>query len=161
MLEEAVVETIIEQRKTGDLVLLKKIREDACHHCNAKILCGVKSNFTFKAINQSSIALKPGDVVKYQLPNISLIKLSFLVYAIPLLSFLFIILLINWAFPNNGYLSAFFALIVMFCTFFVVGWRDAKNTTHREKRLPKIQKKIDKLDILISEHKTGGEFFDI
>lgn len=142
MLEQAVVEKVLEKRKTGDIVLLRKMRPDACHHCNAKILCGVKSNFTFKAINHSSCYLEKGDLVEYLLPNISVIKLSFLVYSVPLLFFLMSILLMNWFFPDNEFFSAFIAIIVMFVAFFLVGWYDRKKINIGERRLPKIQQKI-------------------
>src|SRR6056297_2783466 len=105
MLEEAVVEKIIKKRENGDVVLLKKLRPDACQHCQGKILCGVKENFTFKAINHSSDSLQAGDLVGYQLPNISVIKLSFLVYSVPLLFFLITILLLNWFFPSHDMIT--------------------------------------------------------
>ena len=141
MLEQAIVEEIVENRETGDIVLLKKIRPDACHHCNAKILCGVKSNFTFKAINHTSSFLEKGDLVEYQLPNISVIKLSFLVYSVPLLLFLITILLMNLFFPDKEVFSLFIALFVLFVTFFLIGWYDRKKINIGEYRLPKIQQK--------------------
>src|SRR6056297_609434 len=127
MLEQAVVEKIIEKRINGDIVLLKKIRPDACGHCNSKVLCGVKDNFTFKAINDSSLLLREGDLVKYVLPNISVIKLSFLVYSIPLVVFLFIILVFSLLYPNHELLSVLLGLVAMLLTFFLVGWFDRKN----------------------------------
>ncbi len=143
MLEQAVVEKIIEKRINGDIVLLKKIRPDACGHCNGRVLCGVKDNFTFKAINDSSIFLQEGDLVKYVLPNISVIKLSFLVYSIPLVVFLFIILVFSLFYPNHELLSVLLALVAMLLTFFLVGWFDRKNKNSIH-RLPKIQDRINR-----------------
>ncbi|MDN5359365.1 MAG: sigma-E factor negative regulatory protein RseC [Thermotogaceae bacterium] len=143
MLEQAVVEKIIEKRKSGDLVLLKKLRPDACGHCNGKILCGVKENFTFRAINHSSSVLKEGDLVKYLLPNISVIKLSFMVYSIPLLVFLVIILMFSWLYPNHELFSVLIGVIAMFLSFFLIGWFDRKNKSS-DRRLPKIQEIINR-----------------
>ena len=141
-MEQAVVEKIIEKRKKGDLVLLKKVRPDACHHCQGKVLCGVKSNFTFKAVNRSSSVLKKGDFVEYLLPDISVIKLSFLVYSVPLISFLTVILLFQWVFVSGELLSVLLGLIVMFLTFLIIGWVDKTKIRNRDRRLPIIQQKI-------------------
>ena len=143
MFEQAVVEKIIKKRKKGDIVLLKKIRPDACHHCHGKIICGVKDNFTFKAVDQSSDNLQEGDLVEYQLPDVSVIKLSFLVYSVPLLFFLITIMLISWFLPNHDMIAVLIGIIVMGLTFLLIGWYDGKTNKDEERRLPKIQEKID------------------
>src|SRR6056297_160101 len=142
MLEEAIVEKILEKRQNSEIILLKKVRPDACHDCNAKILCGVKSNFFFKAINQSSTTLQKGDCVEYQLPDISVIKLSFLLYSVPLMVFLLSLLTLLWVFPDREYFSVFVSLVMMLLSFFFIGWYDRKNFIIGERRLPKIQQKI-------------------
>lgn len=142
MIEQAVVEKIIEKRKEGDLVLLKKLRPDACNHCQGKVLCGVNSNFTFKAVNRSSSALQKGDFVEYLLPEVSVIKLSFLVYSVPLISFLTAVLLFQWFIKGEEILSVLFGLVVMVITFLIIGRIDKIKTKYKDRRLPKIQQKI-------------------
>jgi len=108
-----------------------------------EIICGVKDNFTFKAVDQSSDNLQEGDLVEYQLPDVSVIKLSFLVYSVPLLFFLITIMLISWFLPNHDMIAVLIGIIVMGLTFLLIGWYDGKTNKDEERRLPKIQEKID------------------
>lgn len=144
MLEKAIVEKIIEKRDNGDVVLLKKIRPDACGHCNAKILCGVKENFTFKAVNHTAFDLEKDDLVGYLLPDISVIKLSFMVYSIPLLFFLTIILMFAWLYPNHELFSVLIGLTVMFLSFLIIGRYDRKRIRNDDRRLPKIKERVNR-----------------
>ena len=141
-MEQAVVEKILEESKNGMIVLLKKERPDACQHCNAKMLCGIKDDFMFQALNLSSVELKKGDLVEYQLPEVSVIKLSFLVYSVPLIVFLLTVSLSLMIFPDKEYLSLFISLITMMFTFFIVGLYDRKKFSLGNRKLPKIQKRI-------------------
>ncbi|HPF16056.1 MAG TPA: SoxR reducing system RseC family protein [Thermotogota bacterium] len=142
MLEQAVVEKVLEKSENGTVVLLKKERPDACHHCQTRMLCGIRNDFQFKALNLSSEELKKGDLVEYLLPEVSVIKLSFLVYSVPLIVFLLTISLLFWIFPDKEYLSLSIALLTMIITFFLVGLYDKKKFNLGKKNMPKIQKRI-------------------
>ncbi len=140
MLEKAVVERILEKRNNEELVLLKKTRPDACHHCTAKVICGVNSEFFFKALNNNCANLKEGDLVEYQLPNVSIVRLSFILYSVPLLFFLLSVFLLMWIFPEKELFSLMIALLMMLISFFGVGLYDRKRFNTREDKLPKVQK---------------------
>jgi positive regulator of sigma E activity len=71
------------------------------------------------------------------------IKLSFMVYSIPLLVFLVIILMFSWLYPNHELFSVLIGLIAMFLSFFLIGWFDRKNKSS-DRRLPKIQEIINR-----------------
>jgi len=143
MVETALVEEIIDEKAQKNIVVLKKVRPEACHGCNAKILCGIKNEFEFKALNKSDIKLQKGDLVEFTLPEVSAAKLSFVVYIVPLLVFFATLALVLWINPSAEYLSVFSGLLLMFLTFLFIGFYDKKKLSKTMRLLPTINKKIE------------------
>jgi sigma-E factor negative regulatory protein RseC len=141
MIETAIVEDIISKDNDGKVVL-KKIRPEACHNCSSKVLCGVKNEFCFRAVNRTEQPLKIGDVVEFSLPEISVSKLAFMVYGIPLIIFLFILFIMVGIFHVNEYVAVGRSLAALFGTYILTAIYDKKVFGNSEAALPKIVKKI-------------------
>lgn len=146
MVETALVEKTLVEKGPKNVVVLKKVRPEACHGCNAKILCGAKTEFRFKALNKADIKLQIGDMVEYTLPEVSAAKLSFFVYIVPLLVFFATLSLILWISPGAEYLSVIVGLLLMFLTFLVIGFYDKNKLSKTMLLLPTINKKIENND---------------
>jgi sigma-E factor negative regulatory protein RseC len=141
MKETAIVETIEVKGKKSDFIL-KKIRPEACHSCNSKVLCGVKNEFCFKAVNISGEALKKGDIVEFSLPEISVSRIAFLVYGVPLIIFLIVLFFMIGILNTNEYIAVSVSLAALFGTYFITAVYDKKIFRKSEAALPKIIKKI-------------------
>ncbi|HOO33730.1 MAG TPA: SoxR reducing system RseC family protein [Thermotogota bacterium] len=141
MKETAIVEVVNQNDKKSDIIL-KKIRPEACQHCNSRVLCGVKNEFSFKALNASGEKLNEGDIVEFSLPEISVSRISFIVYGIPLIIFLSILLFLLIPMKVNEYTAVAVSLVALFATYIATAIYDKKIFRKSEAALPKIIRKI-------------------
>jgi len=141
MKEIAMVEALQPTEKSG-LVLLKKVRPEACHSCSSRVLCGVKNEFSFKALNEIDEPLCVGDLVEFSLPQISVSKIAFLVYGIPLIIFLGVLFLMAGVLKTNEYVAVLISLASLFGTYVATAFYDKKVFRNSEAALPKIIRKI-------------------
>jgi len=112
--------------KENNMVEVKKIRAEACASCGSASVCGVKKEFKFNAGNPDKIDLKPGDNVVIEIPEISLTKISFIVYGIPTIVLIFSLLIFISIFRISEINSLFFSLIPLLLSIVVVILYDKK-----------------------------------
>ncbi|MEG8989074.1 SoxR reducing system RseC family protein [Ignavibacteria bacterium 4148-Me] len=80
IIEEGIV--ITSSNKFAEVVIT---RNDNCEHCSAKIICSPKDTNlrTLKVID--NFHTQPGDIVKISIQGNTILKVSALIYALPLL----------------------------------------------------------------------------
>lgn len=93
-------------------VILEAERLSACRQCQSQSSCGQKSlqqwvdslqsSNQFVALNPNSLALYPGDQVRVGIEEGSLLRLSALLYALPLLSMLLGVLVSSYLRLSEG-----------------------------------------------------------
>ena len=113
-------------KSEGDLVSVKVKRKEMCGQCPAAGVCSSfgGKDFSVEALNKCGAHV--GDKVKLELRTSMFLKASFIVYAIPLLSF-FVFSFAAYAicqrtgFPNKDVLTAFFGVIGVLVGYIFVG----------------------------------------
>ncbi len=137
--EEALV-----QRGGGnkEIVVLKKVRPEACGHCHAKAVCGVKKEFEFHAVNNTGEKVSEGERVWIELPDISLSKLSFLVYGFPVIVLVATLLLAIEVFSFSELSSLLMAAVFFFLSFLVLRLYDKRVVSKKKEYRPKVLRKI-------------------
>ena len=96
LIEEGIV--ITSSNRFAEVVIT---RNDNCENCSAKIICSPKdsNSKTLKVID--NFHTKPGDIVKISIQGSTILKVSAVIYALPLLIFVAGILISNYLFMNN------------------------------------------------------------
>lgn len=115
-------------------------RAGTCSSCGLKGACNLTGtpDMRIKALRKKDLVLSKGDFVLVKLPDVSISKLSFIVYGIPLLVFIFITIIMYQL--NFGDIYSFLGgfLSMIFC-FLIIGIYDKKHL--KDKYLPEILKK--------------------
>ncbi len=134
MIDEEVEVVSIIDKNTAEVL---KLRAEACSSCGSASICGVKKELKFKAENPKKLDLKVGERVKIEIPEISLTKISLIVYGIPTLSLILslVVFLAILKLPEIN--SLLFSLIPLLLSICVVRLYD-KNYRAKKGNKPRI-----------------------
>jgi len=137
--EEALVQKGGVNKET---VILKKVRPEACGHCHARAVCGVKKEFEFHAVNNTGESVSEGEKVWIELPDISLSKISFLVYGFPVIVLVATLLLAVEVFSFSELPALLMAAVFFFLSFLVLRSYDKRVVSKKKEYRPKVLRKI-------------------
>ncbi|MDN5343800.1 SoxR reducing system RseC family protein [Oceanotoga sp. DSM 15011] len=131
----------------SNYVYLNTNRAGECSECSLHGACNITGtpDLKLRALKNKSVNLKEGDIVLVELPKVSVSKLSFLVYGIPLIIFMAISIILN-IIGFSDILSFLIGFSTMLLTYVIIGIYDKKKL--KDKYLPKI---IEKKDIILPE----------
>jgi sigma-E factor negative regulatory protein RseC len=127
-----------------EYIYLKTLRTEACNSCSVRSGCyilGGSNELKLKAKRIENIDFQIGDKVIVELPNVPVVKLSFLAYGLPLITFLTIVIILYLL--NFSDLMSFLIGLAGTCiTYLFVKFYDNKKI--QNKYLPTIIEKYDK-----------------
>ncbi|MDD5765661.1 MAG: SoxR reducing system RseC family protein [Candidatus Marinimicrobia bacterium] len=78
-----------------DLAIVQMQTSDSCHSCRARIICQPNSTGQRILYVKNTLGAKIGDKVNLEQSGVNQIKLIFMQYGVPLLSFLVVIIVAN------------------------------------------------------------------
>ena len=141
----------VKEVKDGYVYMLTQ-RKVTCESCAMSGACSIMGSpdTKVKAKNIDKLDLKEGDYVVVELPNVSVTKLSFLVYGIPLI--VFIVFTVLFYYLNFGdYVSFLLGLAATALSFVFMGYLDRHK--FQDKYLPVILEKYE-LPVAVPANKS-------
>jgi sigma-E factor negative regulatory protein RseC len=138
--------------KDESYVYLRTTRTQECESCAMKggcTLLGGSNELNLKAKNTEKVDVKKGDKVVVELPEVPVVKLSFLAYGIPLIVFLSIISIL-YTLSFSDIFSFLAGILGMGITYFLIHQYDRKKL--KDRYLPVILQKLEKkIDLKLNE----------
>ncbi|MFW6119754.1 MAG: SoxR reducing system RseC family protein [Petrotogales bacterium] len=129
-----------------DIVILSKMRSEACKSCPVNKTCSSTSGsreIKIKA-KKGNIKLRPGDLVEIEVKNYSATQVALLLYGIPLAVFIGILVILYYVGAPDSY-SLISSFAGMGIVYFLIYRYDKKN---REKIMPTVIRKVNYSDVL-------------
>lgn len=120
MLREELIEEGVVVNSSNGIAEILLIKNKNCDKCTANILCtpGKNNSAIIKALD--TFNTKSGDTVKISIYGNQLIKLSFLIYGLPLILFVAGIVLSNIIFQSSEFISILSGLLFSVFYFFIL-----------------------------------------
>lgn len=160
--EEGIIENVLGDRAT---VLLR--RSAACAHCESQGACEVADENSMHVVLKNELHAHVGDQVEISLPSHSLLKLSFVVYFVPVVALVAGAALGDSWSPMLGMKAATGAIVGgglgLFATYFLMKWVNRIARSRMEYR-PRMTRIIRTIDAEPPQHddsksdRTGGTF---
>lgn len=139
--------------KDKNYIYLQTTRTQECESCSMYGGCsmlGGSNELKLKAKKIDRFEVNKGDKVVVELPNVPVVKLSFLAYGLPLIVFLTIVILF-YSMNFSDILSFIFGVLGMVVTYLTVNIYDKKKL--KDRYLPEIVQKIENHKFMIQENK--------
>jgi len=138
--------------KDENYVYLRTTRTEECESCAMKGGCtmlGGSNELKLKAQKTENVEVRRGDKVIVELPDVPIVKLSFLAYGVPLIVFVSIISTL-YSLNLSEIFSFLIGLLGMGITYLLVHQYDRKKL--KDRYLPVILQKLEKkIDLKLNE----------
>lgn len=135
--EELIEEGIVKESNNG-IATIVIFKSDYCEECTAKLYCKPGNSKERSLIVTDTIGVNPGDKVRVAIKGSEILKISFLIYGIPLILLMIGLIIGMQIFQSNKELfSTIISIVLVLCYIFIVLFVDKKRK-NRTRSYPKI-----------------------
>lgn len=124
--EELVEEGIVKESNNGIATVIIS-NSDYCEECTAKLYCKPGNSKERSLIVKDPIGVNPGDKVRVAIKGSEILKISFLIYGIPLILLMIGLIIGMQIFESNKELfSTIISIGLVLCYIFIIFFVDKK-----------------------------------
>ena len=135
--EELTEEGIVKESKDGIATIVIS-NSDQCEECAAKLYCKPGNSNERSLVVKDPFGVKAGDKVKVMIEGSKLIRVSLLLYGIPLLLLLLGLIFGMEIFTENKEILSTFLAFAIVAVYILVFWLGSKKKKSSTKNYPKI-----------------------